>query len=289
MCYSVSPEFAHEFTFPKSRGNGEFTIDYIYAAFNKEGGSGEFYLEIKEQIREHQLIERFEKLGACQVSVVTFPNNDKDESASNALAHVRFFAEQTSYSVVRGECSPALYEKATVKLLEMNTKHAADVEFEEKTQSTLKMTLAVVDAKVDHVQEGVTEVNDGVKWMIEQQKRMTVMEEENKRQAAEIKRINKLRDQLEQRVGKETEYKNKYEAAEAENKELKTQMETKNKFISVLESMHAVHNALECAKWVITSSDRTMDLSIKAADAATRIINDERASKRARTDEDDGH
>jgi hypothetical protein len=147
MCYKVSPLFAEEFSFPKLRGGGHFTINYMYAAFKKEEEYGVFYIDFNEQVLEHKLVQRFEELGASQVIVVTFQNNDNDESASNALAHVRLLAEKTSHEVIRGECLPTLYNKATAKLNEMNKKNDG-IEFEEKTRAALIASIAV---KVDDI------------------------------------------------------------------------------------------------------------------------------------------
>ena len=111
----MTPEFAASFKFPKSNRLGEFNIKYMEAAFNKEAGSGEFFIEFEEKIWIHKLVECFQSQGAGQVMPLTFAHNDGGDSASNALMHVLNSQEKTNIKYTRGTCTPALLAKVQAK------------------------------------------------------------------------------------------------------------------------------------------------------------------------------
>jgi len=114
-CFNVTLDFAKNFKFPKSRGQGGFTIRYFEAAFNSESGSGEFFLDFEENIYEYRLIECFQIQGAGQVYTMTFANNDGNESASSALFRVRETAVKTGSHYIQGVCSRLLKVKTETK------------------------------------------------------------------------------------------------------------------------------------------------------------------------------
>jgi len=151
----VNPIFAESFKYPKSKGGGEFTINYMAASLNKEAESGEFFFEFDEIVWEHKLAQCFEKLGAGQVSIVTFQHNDGNESASNALLRLH-----TSNGVLyeRGTCPPALKDKLEAKLAE-HAKKSESKEFDEKTNAALKQSLADIGVKVETTQTAVTKMD----------------------------------------------------------------------------------------------------------------------------------
>jgi hypothetical protein len=150
----VNPEFAGAFKFPKGRGEGYFTIKYVYAAFNKEAEMGEFYMEFEERVWSHKLVEALENAGATQITIMTFANNDGNESASNALARVRMVGDKTNETFIQGTTGEVFLNQARAKL---NASRQAKVsaEFDEKTQAALKESLTTIDGKVDKVAEGV--------------------------------------------------------------------------------------------------------------------------------------
>ena len=301
FCFNLSADVIQNFeALPKAaNGSGSYAVKYRHASFDHSKECCEIYLQFIEQANNNRLVQFFEDAGACQVMTVPLDR----ESKKAAFESVLKLGAKTGCSFFQGEI-----HKDLKKLLSM-PQMQSNAEFDEKTAAFIKSMDAkveqmqggvsavdakvelmqggviAVDEKVDQVQAGmsivkeeVTGVKESVSWVVEQQKRMTLMEDENKRLIAENKRINKLRDQLEQKVGKETEYKNKYEAALAENAELKKQLEDKNKTISMWESSNTMYSALECAKWIITNSTQAMESVSGTLEAA------ERASKRAKAD-----
>jgi len=105
------------------------------------------------------------------------------------------------------------------------------------------------------VKDGIGNVQDCVGQVIELQKSQTLLESELKRLTVELKRVNLLRDQLEQKVAKETEYRNKYEASlgtiagyERALEAFKAKLLDKDKIIAMWESMNTVNEAMGCAQ-----------------------------------------
>ena len=155
-CFNVDPVFADIIKFKKSKGGGEFNIIYLLASFNKEAMSGEFYIEFDEYVWEHKLAQCFEKQGAGQVNVITFQNNDSNESATNAL--LRLHTNQ-GITYERGTCPDALARKLEVKLAE-HAKSSKNKEFDEKTQAAVKQSMAEMEAKLGTVDTKLDMVGD---------------------------------------------------------------------------------------------------------------------------------
>ena len=99
---------------------------------------------------------------------------------------------------------------------------------------------------------------------------LMVLEKELQMANAEIKRINLINEQLKAKLDQEALYKNKYEA-------VKEQLAAKDKQIARLEQTNGHLTALNSAQWVMSNS-------MQALEAAARILEEERASKRARAD-----
>lgn len=141
-CFNVSPEFAANFKFEKSRGGGGFTVKYMLAAFDKEAGSGEFFMEFEDKVWEHKLVECFQSQGAGQVTTITFANNDGGESAANALVRVMTSQKKSGDGYTRGTCPPALYAKVHAKMEEAHSQEQLGArEFDEKTMAAIKQSL----------------------------------------------------------------------------------------------------------------------------------------------------
>lgn len=137
-CFNVDPAFASAFTFPKSKGGGEFKIKYMHAGFDRVSESGEFFIEFDEMIWEHKLAERFVALGAGQVNTITF-EKDGGDSAANAL--LRIDGAKSVYT--RGTCPPQLEAKVEAKLKAQEEQKAASAskEFDEKTAAAIQQSL----------------------------------------------------------------------------------------------------------------------------------------------------
>ena len=76
---------------------------------------------------------------------MTFQNNDGNHSAASALNRVRTAAKSNGFvEKVRGSCNPKLLEKAD-ELLAAEKKMEKNVEFDEKTQAAIKMSLEMTE------------------------------------------------------------------------------------------------------------------------------------------------
>lgn len=157
----MNPDFASSFKFPKSKGGGEFTVNYMEVAFNREAESGEFFLEFDEKVWEHKLIECFQAQGAGQVTTITFANNDGGDSATNALLRVMASQEKTQVKYSRGTCPPILLNKAQailsmIEAARQQCPHSQ--EFDEKTAAAIKLSLETHAVKLDSIENGVCNV-----------------------------------------------------------------------------------------------------------------------------------
>ena len=152
----MSPEFAANFKFQKTKGQGGFDIKYMLAAFDKEAGSGEFFIEFEEKVWEHKLVECFQSQGACQVTTITFANNDGGESAANALARIITSQKKSNGGYTRGTCTPALLAKVQAKQQAAALAEAsAPKEFDEKTMAAIKLSLEQQQEVMGKVEGGL--------------------------------------------------------------------------------------------------------------------------------------
>ena len=153
----MDPVFAESFKYAKSKGGGDFTINYMFASLNKEAMAGEFFFDFEEKIWDYKLVQCFEKLGAGQVSVMTFENNDGNESAANAL--LRLHTQENSVPYERGTCQPALHAKLQSKLAEFaKAAESGARELDEKTQMAIKQSLADLDGRMETTRTAVTQI-----------------------------------------------------------------------------------------------------------------------------------
>lgn len=142
LCFNITPEFAADFKFKKSNENEEFGIKYMAAGFDKESESGELFIEFKDKVWCHKLIEAFESQGAGQVMTCTFAHNDGGDSAANALLRVLSIQAKNGSPYTRGECPPALLAKVQAKKA-LEDKSCSNKEFDEKTLAALKESVAL--------------------------------------------------------------------------------------------------------------------------------------------------
>ena len=155
-CFNVSPEFASTFKFKKSKGQGEFGVKYMLAAFAKEEGTGDFFFEFDEYVWEHKLVESFQSQGAGQVTTITFANNDGGESAANALVSVMASQKKHGDGYTRGTCPEKLYKKAQDKMEAANKQEQLGAkEFDEKTSAAIKFSLEAHAVKLEAIEDGV--------------------------------------------------------------------------------------------------------------------------------------
>jgi chromosome segregation ATPase len=221
-CFNVDQSFARNFKFPKSKGDGFFTVKYMFAAFDKEAEAGEFYVEFEERVWEHKLIEALEAAGATQVIPQTFAHNDGNESASDALLRVWNLSDRTGLCYFQGECQEALQTKTSAKLKESKKKRVAS-EFDEKTAAAIKQSLSdigetnkqslagignvsgkveIIDEKVSDIGENVVSINSQIKEMIDLKKKNEDLEKALTHKRKEC-------DRIEYEKGRKTEEVNK--------------------------------------------------------------------------------
>ena len=123
----------------------------MLASFDKEAGSGEFFIEFEDKVWEHKLVECFQSQGAGQVTTITFANNDGNESAANALVRI-MNKDEDGY--MRGTCPPALHAKALAKMEEAHKQQPAS-ELDEKTAAAIKLSLETQVVKLEGIESGM--------------------------------------------------------------------------------------------------------------------------------------
>ena len=100
----------------------------------------------------------------------TFANNDRSDSASNALLHVLTSQEKTNLKYTRGTCPPALVAKVQAKkAAEALIQSSSSKEFDEKTLAAMRQSLALQEetkAAVVKVEGGLESVKDGIQSQV---------------------------------------------------------------------------------------------------------------------------
>ena len=236
-CFNVDPQFAVGFSLPKARGSGVFAIKFLQASFNKEAGSGEFFIEFEEKVWSSNLLKQFEDNGAGDVYIATFKHNDGNDSAASALLRVWELGERTGIMYSRGVCPEGLMSKARAKQAESKLK-TRDSELDEKTRAAIKASLESVEGKIDHVGGQLTSVEKGVCETI------PYYQAENERLKAALVYKTLECDRQEKRVADNTRLKN--QICEANQEIWSLEQEIK----SLKETNRLLH-ALDSAKWVI--------------------------------------
>ena len=209
-------------TLKKARNAGNFTIQFVYAALNKEACSAEVYIELEESIRVCNLITQLEEQGACQVNVVTFKSSDAHESASSALLRVWMSAEKTGMEFIKGNANKELWDKTQKKFdLEMQKKEE-DAKNQAKLDEGIKQSLAEVGnklgnigSKVDNMDGRMNSVQQGVCVIIPDYQKM--LKENMDKLVHKTKEV----DRIENRMGRVTHENNKLVM---ENEELKQKL-----------------------------------------------------------------
>ena len=254
-----------EFKFLKSKGEGFFNLVYMDAAFNSEAESAEIFMQFEEKVWDNKLIEQLEKIGACQIFVITFTNNDNNESAASALARVWTTAEKHGSQLVKGVCPETLLSKTKEKFAK-----AKDTSTEawstEKIQAAIKMSMVGVenkldnvDVKVDNMKGKINNVEQGVCLIIPDIQKE--LKELNEKYAHKTKEV----DRIEYRMGRMThEINQRDETIALLNKDLENstvqikQLEReKDQQIIEMQGLHKMiklYEANDAAKWLIETT-----------------------------------
>ena len=141
--FNADQNLVENFSIPKSRGSGDFSIQFTCFAWNPETLVAEGFIDFNDQIWTTTIHDRLAELGARSIEVMTFQHNDNNHSAASALSRVISVASSNGFvEVVRGNCNPRLASK--LDELRMLEKKPEDTEFDEKTQAALKMSLGEI-------------------------------------------------------------------------------------------------------------------------------------------------
>jgi hypothetical protein len=102
--WSVTEELIKDFKMPFIRRNGEYEIKFIKCAL-LDGGKAEIVMNI-EHVRRGFLLDQFEKCGARQVMICSFPLNDPNHLAGKFTHRVQTKAEAPGMKAYeRGICN----------------------------------------------------------------------------------------------------------------------------------------------------------------------------------------
>ena len=130
-------------SFPKSRGDGDYQTAYSEFALNQTTGFTEGLVEFEEQIWNNALEEHLDKQGAACITLLTFQNNDKNESAGAALARVWKSAKGSGFDLfTQGECNAKLHAKAK-EILQEDESAESGPALDEKMQAAFKLSFAL--------------------------------------------------------------------------------------------------------------------------------------------------
>jgi len=151
VCFNVDKQFARDFTFPMPRGDGEYIVKFMEAAFDPKACYGEFFIEFTTCIQDTKLVERFMELGAGQVFSYTF-GKDQGISASDALRRVQNLKTKTGVGEKRGSCSKQMQDRLEDK---EQPCVMTDKEFDEKTVEQLKFSLKNLGDDMQTIQTSV--------------------------------------------------------------------------------------------------------------------------------------
>ena len=142
--YNANQDTLEGFSMQKARGAGPVSVLFTAYAFNESTGAAEGYMEFQEQIWNNNLIDRFEELGFTSVDIVTFQNNDGNQSAASAFHHVVKVSASPGFKLI---CTGEINPKVSAKAKEIQEKEKAGVstsEFDVKTQAAIKQSLAEI-------------------------------------------------------------------------------------------------------------------------------------------------
>jgi len=207
--FNIDEDFVKNLVIHKARNAGDFTINFIHAAFNPAAFHGEIVIEFYETIRVCTLMTQLEAVGACQVTVVTFKHFDASESASNALLRVWMAADKTGCRFHRGVVSAELLDKTHAKYDAEKQKQIDHAKDEAKLQAGIQMSLDDMGDKVNHLDGKVEIIQQGICTIIPDYQKL--LKESNDKLIHKTKEV----DRIEQKMGMMTRDINKL-TAEAE-------------------------------------------------------------------------
>ena len=93
----------------------DFHICFMTCAYNTKAGWGEFYIETRVPIWEHDLAEYFENAGAKLVVSASYLMDSQLEAATNTLSFIWSHARRTGHYEQVGACPEKLFLLAKAK------------------------------------------------------------------------------------------------------------------------------------------------------------------------------
>lgn len=169
--FNADQNLVTNFSIPKPRGPGDFSIQFLCFAWNPETFVSEAFIELNEQVHTTVIHDRLKELGASSINIMTFQHNDNNHSAASALNRVISTAKSEGFrEVVRGNCNPKLASKLDeIQAKERAEKQARNAEFDEKTQAAIKMSLGEIKDsmatknEISHLEEVTQTKSDEIK------------------------------------------------------------------------------------------------------------------------------
>lgn len=169
--FNADQNLVTNFSIPKPRGPGDFSIQFLCFAWNPETFVSEAFIELNEQVHTTVIHDRLKELGASSINIMTFQHNDSNHSAASALNRVISTAKSEGFKeVVRGNCNPRLAAKLDeIQTKERAEKLARNAEFDEKTQAAIKMSLGEIKdsmatkEEISHLEEVTQTKSDEIK------------------------------------------------------------------------------------------------------------------------------
>ena len=141
--FNATQEIVGNMSFPKSRGEGDYLAAYSDFALNQTTGFAEGLVEFEEQVWNNALEEKLAVKGAACITILTFANNDNNQSAGAALARVWKSAKAPGFELVtRGECNAKLLAKAE-EITQEDESAESGPALDEKMQAAFSQSLTL--------------------------------------------------------------------------------------------------------------------------------------------------
>jgi len=146
--FNATADIVGNLTIPMTRGAGDVKASYSDFSLNATTGFTEGLVEFTDQIWNYKLEEHLAEQGAACITILTFQNNDNNQSAGAALARVWKAGKQPGFEqVTRGNCNAKLLAKAQEMVKEDEKNQAAAGQlFDAKTQECIKLSLETMQA-----------------------------------------------------------------------------------------------------------------------------------------------
>ena len=139
--FNANAEILKNLNISKARGAGEIKASYSAFSFNAATCFAEGVVEFDEQVWINKLEEHLAMQGAACITILTFTNNDNNQSAGAALARVWKSAKALGFELItQGECNAKLTAKAE-EITREDESAESGTALDEKMQAAFKQSL----------------------------------------------------------------------------------------------------------------------------------------------------